>query len=71
MAYADDEDSVSGFNVFWLVVPVGVVALLQWVFSLRPKREEGGEGYASTTLRGRDSNENLQKKSRKWRRNRG
>ena len=65
MAYADDEDSVSGFNVFWLVVPVGVVALLQWVFSLRPKREEGGEGYASTTLRGRDSNENLQKKIKK------
>ena len=60
-ALAEDGES-SGFNVFLLLVPVAVIALLQWVFSLRPKKEEGGDGYASTTLRGRDSNENLQRK---------
>eukprot|EP00435_Cladocopium_sp_Y103_P073534 s968_g44.t1 len=66
VAFADDDgESTSGFNVFLLVVPVAVIALLQWVFSLRPKKEEGGDGYASTTLRGRDSNENLQRKIKK------
>ena len=64
-AFADDGESTSGFNVFLLLVPVAVIALLQWVFSLRPKKEEGGDGYASTTLRGRDSNENLQRKIKK------
>lgn len=66
VAFADDDgESTSGFNVFLLLVPVAVIALLQWVFSLRPKKEEGGDGYASTTLRGRDSNENLQRKIKK------
>ena len=65
VAFADDGESTSGFNVFLLLVPVAVIALLQWVFSLRPKKEEGGDGYASTTLRGRDSNENLQRKIKK------
>eukprot|EP00438_Fugacium_kawagutii_P030740 Skav217072 [mRNA] locus=scaffold1308:30801:31343:- [translate_table: standard] len=65
VASAEDGDSTSGFNFFLLAVPAGVIALLQWVFSLRPKKEEGGEGYASTTLRGRDSNENLQRKIKK------
>mmetsp|Transcript_83356 Transcript_83356/g.131943 ORF Transcript_83356/g.131943 Transcript_83356/m.131943 type:complete len:184 (+) Transcript_83356:80-631(+) len=66
VAFADDDgESTSGFNLFLLVVPVAVIALLQWVFSLRPKKEEGGDGYASTTLRGRDSNENLQRKIKK------
>lgn len=52
----------SGFNPLLLIVPAGVIALLRWVFSLTPKKEDNGEGYASTTLRGRDSAENLQRR---------
>ena len=55
-------EAVGGFNPLLLVVPVGVLALLRWVFSLTPKKEDNGEGYASTTLRGRDSAENLQRR---------
>ena len=56
----DDGETTSGFNIFLLIVPIGVLALLRWVFSLGPKMDDAGEGYASITLRGRDSAEKLQ-----------
>ncbi|CAJ1397650.1 unnamed protein product [Effrenium voratum] len=59
VAAAEDE-STSGFNIFVFLVPAGVIALLRWVFSLGPKMDEENAGYASTTLRGRDSEEKLQ-----------
>ena len=65
MAIADEGDSASdasGFNIFLLIVPLAVIALLRWVFSLKPKQDETNEGYLATTLRGRDSEEKLQER---------
>ena len=65
-ARADDSDAEGwSFNPFYIVaflVVVGVVRLIGWVFSLKPEMDADADGYRSTTLRGRDSEENLQRR---------
>ncbi|CAE7702129.1 svop [Symbiodinium sp. CCMP2592] len=65
-AKADDSDAEGwSFNPFYFVaflVVVGVVRLIGWVFSLKPEMDLDADGYKSTTLRGRDSEENLQRR---------
>eukprot|EP00439_Symbiodinium_sp_Y106_P054803 s3386_g7.t1 len=65
-AKADDSDAEGwSFNPFYFVaflVVVGVVRLIGWVFSLKPEMDADADGYKSTTLRGRDSEENLQRR---------
>ncbi|CAE7619736.1 svop [Symbiodinium natans] len=58
---ADTETSWS-FNPFLFLVPAGVIYLVRWVFSLKPEMDTDADGYKSTTLRGRDSEENLQRR---------
>ena len=59
---ADDGNTSWGFNPFVVIVPGGVLYLLNWVFSLKPEMDADADGYKSTTLRGRDSEENLQRR---------
>ena len=63
-AKADDADGDTSwsFNPFVILVPAGVIYLLGWVFSLKPEMDTDADGYKSTTLRGRDSEENLKRR---------
>mmetsp|Transcript_37730 Transcript_37730/g.70360 ORF Transcript_37730/g.70360 Transcript_37730/m.70360 type:complete len:174 (-) Transcript_37730:231-752(-) len=61
-AEEDDISESSGFNPFLVLVPAAVLGLLGWVFSLRPEMDDDADGYRSTTLRGRDSEENLKRR---------